>query len=120
MLGPYTEGQEALDFGLIPATSASLSKAFDQTRIPQQGTATVIFKLKSSNNGLDQHDGLAFTDLLPEGLLIDGQPQAAQCGGAVSVSVQDGRSRLRFTGGSLPKAPAAATSARRCAARRWA
>ena len=103
MLGPYTEGQEALDFGLIPATSASLSKAFDQTRIPQQGTATVIFKLKSSNNGLDQHDGLAFTDLLPEGLLIDGQPQAAQCGGAVSVSVQDGRSRLRFTGGSLPK-----------------
>ena len=63
----------------------------------------MIFKLKSSNNGLDQHDGLAFTDLLPEGLLIDGQPQAAQCGGAVSVSVQDGRSRLRFTGGSLPK-----------------
>lgn len=103
MLGPYGESKEMLDFGLVPSTSASLSKAFDQTRIPLQGTATVIFKLKNSNNGLDQHDGLAFTDLLPEGLLIDGQPQAAQCGGAVSVSVQDGRSRLSFTGGSLPK-----------------
>ncbi|WZB63623.1 hypothetical protein WJ970_12945 [Achromobacter xylosoxidans] len=69
---------------------ASLSKAFDQIRIPLQGKAKVIFKLKNSNNGLDQHDGLAFTDLLPEGLLIDGQPQAAQCGGTVTVSTQDG------------------------------
>ena len=51
----------------------------------------------------DQHDGLAFTDLLPEGLVIDGQPQAAQCGGTVTVSTQNGRSRLRFAGGSLPK-----------------
>ena len=82
---------------------ASLSKAFDQIRIPLQGKAKVIFKLKNSNNGLDQHDGLAFTDLLPEGLVIDGQPQAAQCGGTVTVSTQNGRSRLRFAGGSLPK-----------------
>ncbi|WP_158658491.1 DUF11 domain-containing protein [Achromobacter sp. AONIH1] len=103
ILGPYSEGQDTQDFGLTPATDASLSKAFDQIRIPLQGKAKVIFKLKNSNNGLDQHDGLAFTDLLPEGLLIDGQPQAAQCGGTVTVSTQDGRSRLRFAGGSLPK-----------------
>ena len=35
--------------------------------------------------------------------MIDGQPQAAQCGGTVTVSTQNGRSRLRFAGGSLPK-----------------
>ena len=103
ILGPYSEGQDTQDFGLTPATVASLSKAFDQIRIPLQGKAKVIFKLKNSNNGLDQHDGLAFTDLLPEGLVIDGQPQAAQCGGTVTVSTQNGRSRLRFAGGSLPK-----------------
>ena len=100
---PLFEGQDTQDFGLTPATVASLSKAFDQIRIPLQGKAKVIFKLKNNNNGLDQHDGLAFTDLLPEGLVIDGQPQAAQCGGTVTVSTQNGRSRLRFAGGSLPK-----------------
>ena len=35
--------------------------------------------------------------------MIDGQPQAAQCGGTVTVSTQNGRSRLRFAGGSSPK-----------------
>ena len=88
------EGQEALDFGLIPHQRL-LSKAFDQTRIPQ-GTATVIFKLKSSNNGLDQHDGLASPTCCPRAA-DRRQPPGRQCG-AVSVSVQDGRSRAALHG----------------------
>ncbi|WZB72651.1 hypothetical protein WJ968_16680 [Achromobacter xylosoxidans] len=109
ILGPYSEGQDTQDFGLTPATVASLSKAFDQIRIPLQGKAKVIFKLKNSNNGLDQHDGLAFTDLLPEGLLIDGQPQAAQCGGTVTVSTQDAARACALPAAACPRASAAAT-----------
>jgi uncharacterized repeat protein (TIGR01451 family) len=74
----------------------ALSKRFDASTIPVNGTSVLTFTITNPNTYLAA-DGVAFTDTLPSGLTVpDGS--AAGCGGTVTAT---GSNTIALAGGSI-------------------
>lgn len=86
--------------GCGPAAPApTLTKAFSANSIHLDATATLTFTIANTAEGAAAQTGLAFVDVLPDGLTVaDGGPTTA-CGGSVTTTAATGT--IAFTGGTL-------------------
>jgi len=75
----------------------AISKTFGSASIPLNGVTTLKFTL--SNAGLTPLTGVAFTDLLPVGLVVDSPAVSAACGGGTLTTTA---TSISLTGGTLP------------------
>jgi hypothetical protein len=72
----------------------SISAAFSPTSIPVNGTSTLTFTLTNPAANTVAESGVAFSDTLPAGLVIDGLTDS--CGGTAIASVGSGSITLSF------------------------
>jgi mucin-19 len=103
-----TDNAPATSSVTVAATSI-LSKAFAPSTIGVGKPSTLTFTIANSPD-LPPQSGLGFTDTLPAGLSLVGTPQAQQCGGTVSSSVNgSGAGVINFSGGTMAAGTASCT-----------
>ncbi|MDD5543529.1 MAG: hypothetical protein PHX83_10190 [Acidobacteriia bacterium] len=84
---------------LTVASPPALSKSFNPTQIPLNGTSTLTFTITNPNSSLAL-TGIAFSDSLPSGLQVASTPGASNtCNGTFAPAASD--TTLNFSGGTL-------------------
>jgi hypothetical protein len=84
---------------VAPPTIAS---AFSPTSIGTGGTSTLSFTITNPNAGSVSLSGLAFTDALPAGLVVDNpNGVSAKCGSSAVMTANSGSGTISFSAGQL-------------------
>lgn len=85
---------------LVPSPAPTLTKSFSPDPIIKGSTSTLTFTIQNTATGNVAQSGIAFTDILPEGLSIT-NGSASVCGGVNNLVLNAATRTISMTGGSL-------------------
>ncbi|HEV3351669.1 MAG TPA: CSLREA domain-containing protein, partial [Acidimicrobiales bacterium] len=78
----------------------TITKSFNPTSIPLNGTSTLSLLITNPNNNSISLSGIAFTDSLPSGMVVNATTNLSNtCGGTATATA--GSSSVSLTGGTL-------------------
>jgi uncharacterized repeat protein (TIGR01451 family)/fimbrial isopeptide formation D2 family protein len=87
----------------------SITKSFNPTSIPLNGSSTLSFTITNPNT-FSALSGVAFTDSLPAGVVVAATPNITGSCGSGTITATAGSGSISLSGGTLTASPAAGSS----------